>query len=237
MKLLILAGGFGTRLKPAVTDMPKPLAPIGDVPFLQLQIEHWLAQGLREFTFLLHHQADLIIAFLKSQQTRLPRDCKVEWVVEPIPMNTGGAVAHAIETLGLKSEFLMTNADTWLGSGILAVSQASAPAIAVINLADVSRFGQVHFDHNNRVRCFSEKNNQCTAGWVNAGMYLLNVELFKNWDGLPFSMELDLFASLVKDQRLNAVPLHTDFIDIGVSADYFRFCRWEASGRQKPLCN
>ena len=69
MKLLVLAGGFGTRLRTAVTDVPKPLAPVGDVPFLQLQIEHWLDQGIREFTFLLHHQADQIVAFLKAQQT------------------------------------------------------------------------------------------------------------------------------------------------------------------------
>jgi NDP-sugar pyrophosphorylase family protein len=237
MKLLVLAGGFGTRLRTAVTDVPKPLAPVGDVPFLQLQIEHWLEQGIREFTFLLHHQADQIIAFLKAQQTKLLRGCQVEWLVEPIPMDTGGSIAHAVKTLNLKGNFLMTNADTWLGSGILEISQASAPAIAVVNLADVSRFGQVDFDHNNRVISFTEKNNQCTAGWVNAGLCLLNVELFMNWDGHSFSMERDLFTLLVKDQRLNVVPLHTDFIDIGVSADYHRFCRWVASGRQKSLCN
>ena len=152
-------------------------------------------------------------------------------------MDTGGAIAHAVKTLNLKGKFLMTNADTWLGSGVLEISQASAPAIAVVNLPDVSRYGQVDFDNNNRVTSFTEKNNKCTAGWVNAGLCLLNVELFMNWDGHPFSMELDLFALLVKDQRLNVVPMHTDFIDIGVSTDYHRFCRWVASGRQKSLCN
>jgi D-glycero-alpha-D-manno-heptose 1-phosphate guanylyltransferase len=97
MKLLVLAGGFGTRLKTAVADVPKALAPVGGVPFLQLQIEHWLAQGLREFTFLLHHQADQIIAFLQAQQNGLLRDCQVDWLIEPVPMNTGGALAHAVK--------------------------------------------------------------------------------------------------------------------------------------------
>ena len=64
MRLLVLAGGFGTRLKSVVNNVPKALAPVGSVPFLQLQIEHWYAQGIREFCFLLHHQADKIFTFL-----------------------------------------------------------------------------------------------------------------------------------------------------------------------------
>ncbi len=237
MKLLVLAGGFGTRLKTVITDVPKALAPIGDVPFLQLQLEHWLAQGLREFTFLLHHQADLIIAFLQVHQVGLLKDCQVDWLIEPVPMDTGGAIAHAVKTLDLKDEFLMTNADTWLGGDIFELMQSAAPAMAVVNLADVSRYGQVHFDHAQRVSAFAEKNNQCTAGWINAGLCHLNAELFKNWDGQPFSLERDLFSTLVQNRRLTAVPLQTDFIDIGVPADYHRFCRWVATGRQNPLCN
>lgn len=237
MKLLVLAGGFGTRLKTVITDVPKALAPIGDVPFLQLQLEHWLAQGLREFTFLLHYQADQIIAFLQAHQVGLLKDCQVDWLIEPVPMDTGGAIAHAVKTLDLKDEFLMTNADTWLGGGIHQMMQTAAPAMAVVNLADVSRYGQVHFDHAQRVTAFAEKNGQSAAGWINAGLSRLDAGLFKNWDGQPFSLERDLFATLVQNRRLTAVPLQTDFIDIGVPADYHRFCRWVATGRQNTLCN
>lgn len=237
MRLLILAGGFGTRLKTAVADVPKALAPIGDIPFLQLQLEHWLAQGLFEFTFLLHHQADQIISFLQAQQGGLLKDCQVDWLIEPLPMDTGGALAHAVKTLNLKDDFLMTNADTWLAGGIHEMIQSAAPAIAVVNLADVSRYGQVHFDHVQRVTTFAEKNGQSAAGWINAGLCHLNADLFKKWDGQPFSLEREMFANLVQNRRLAAVPLQTDFIDIGVPADYHRFCRWVATGRKNPLCN
>lgn len=237
MKLLVLAGGFGTRLKPVITDVPKALAPIGDIPFLQLQLEHWLAQGLREFTFLLHHQADLIIAFLKAHQVGLLKDCQVDWIIELVPMDTGGAIANAVKKLDLKDEFLMTNADTWLGGGVLELMQTNAPAMAVVNLADVSRYGQVHFDHAHRVTAFAEKSGHSAAGWINAGLCRLNADLFKNWDGRPFSLEREMFATLVQIRRLAAVPLQTDFIDIGVPADYHRFCLWVATGRQNPLCN
>lgn len=237
MKLLVLAGGFGSRLKTVITDVPKALAPIGDIPFLQLQLENWLAQGLREITFLLHHQADLIIDFLQAHQLGLLKDCQVDWLVEPVPMDTGGAIAHAVKTLDLKDEFLMTNADTWLGGGFFELMQSAAPALAVVNLADVSRYGQVHFDNKQRVIAFVEKNDQCTVGWINAGLCNLNAELFKNWDGQPFSLERDLFLTLVQNCRLTAVPLQIDFIDIGIPADYHRFCRWVATGRHNPLCN
>lgn len=237
MNLLVLAGGFGTRLKTAVSDVPKALAPVGGVPFLHFQIEHWVAQGLRSFVFLLHYQADQIVHYLQAQRAGILNGCKVNWVIEPEPMDTGGAVAHAIKELGLTEDFLMTNADTWLGEGIFELMQSAAPAIAVVNLADVSRYGQVHFDHAQRVSAFVEKNGQCAVGWINAGLCHLNAELFNNWGGQPFSLERDLFAALVQNRRLTAVPLQTDFIDIGVPADYHRFCRWVATGRQNPLCN
>lgn len=237
MRLLVLAGGFGTRLKTVIADVPKALAPIGNIPFLQLQLEHWREQGLREFTFLLHHQADQIIEFLQTQQGGLLKNCQIDWLIEPVPMDTGGALAHAVKTLGLKDDFLMTNADTWLGGGIHEMMQSIAPAMAVVNLSDVSRYGQVHFDHAQRVTAFAEKNDQSATGWINAGLCHLNADLFKNWNGRPFSLERELFATLVQNSRLTAAPLQTDFIDIGVPADYHRFCRWVATGRQKPLCN
>ena len=237
MKLLVLAGGFGTRLKTAIADVPKALAPIGDIPFLQLQLEHWRAQGLQEFTFLLYHQAEKIISFLHAQQDGLLKDCQVDWLIEPVPMDTGGAIAHAVKTLGLKDDFLITNADTWLGGGIYEMMQSTAPSIAVLNLSDVSRYGQVGFDRAQRVNAFAEKNGLSAPGWINVGLCHLDADLFKDWDGQPFSLERDLFATLLQNRRLTAVPLQTDFIDIGVPADYQRFCRWVATDRQNPLCN
>ena len=234
---MVLAGGFGTRLKEAVVNVPKPLAPIGVTPFLQLQIEHWSAQGLREFTFLLHHQAEQVIAFLRTQKSGLLRECQINWLIEPVPLGTGGALAHAVKALNLKDDFLMTNADTWLGGGMQEMMRSAVPSIAAVNLADVSRYGHVHIDHDLRVFAFAEKTSQGAAGWVNAGLCKLNAELFKSWDGQAFSLERDLFPQLIQGGELTAVPLETTFIDIGIPDDYHRFCRWVAAGRNDPLCS
>ena len=235
MKLLVLAGGFGTRLKTAVGDVPKGLAPVGKIPFLEFQLENWLNQGLREFTFLLHHQADHTINFLQAQMKGKLKGCQVDWLIEPKPLDTGGAIAHAVKQLNLNEHFLTANADTWLGGGIQELVQSVSPAIAVVNLSDVSRYGQVHFDQINCVTEFAEKTNQISAGWINAGLCYLSADLFNDWNGEPFSLERHLFTKLVKKRNLTAVPLQTEFIDIGIPADYYRFCSWVEGGRQFPL--
>lgn len=237
MRLLVLSGGFGTRLKTVLSNVPKALAPVGKVPFLHLQIERWLEQGLREFTFLLHHQADQIITFLQEERDGLLKDSQVDWVIESMPMGTGGAVAHAVNILKLKNDFLLTNVDTWLGSGVNEMIRSKAPTIAVISLPDVSRYGQVYFDNSHRVTSFAEKTQKSAEGWVNAGLSYLDASLFNDWDGQPFSLERNLFPKLIDSRCLTAVPLHTDFIDIGIPDDYHRFCRWVVAGRQTFLCN
>ena len=235
MRLLVLAGGIGSRLKAVVSDVPKALAPIGDKPFLQLQIGHWLSQGVREFTFLLQYQADQIIDFLVMQKRLLPTDCRIDWVIEPQPLDTAGAVAHAIKTSDVKNNFLLTNGDTWLGGGIQEVFQTAAPAMAVVHLDNIGRYGKVQFNEDQLVTSFTEKDDQHSSGWINAGLCQLDPGLFNNWDGKPFSLERDLFPKLVKKQQLTAAPLQTPFIDIGIPEDYYRFCRWIESGKQDFL--
>ena len=237
MKMLVLAGGFGKRLQSVVAEVPKALAPVGQVPFLYLQIEHWMAQGLRSFVFLLHHQADLIISFLEAEKNGLLSGCQVTWLVEPTPMDTGGAVASAVKQLNLPGDFLLTNADTWLGAGVQDISRSAAPSIAVISLRDASRYGQVQFNNQFNVTAFSEKSSSQGPHWINAGLCHLNADLFKNWDGQPFSFERISLPELAYRGALRAVPLQTDFIDIGIPDDYFRFCHWIAAGRKGKLCS
>jgi len=235
-KLLVLAGGFGTRLRPALLDTPKALAPVGKVPFLALQLENWVAQGVRSFVFLLRHQADQITGFLETLKSGLLKDCEVISLIEPEPMDTGGAVAYAVRTLGLNDDFLVTNADTWLGSGIRELATSHPPAMAVTRLDDASRYGQVQFDNNRRITAFTEKNAQSVSGWINAGLYRLHADMFESWDGARFSLERKTFPELVQRGELGAVSISADFIDIGMPEDYQRFCRWIQEGRTSKLC-
>tara|TARA_B110000240_G_scaffold174790_1_gene201506 strand:- start:52 stop:762 length:711 start_codon:yes stop_codon:yes gene_type:complete len=236
MQLLVLAGGFGSRLRSVVSDVPKPLAPINGIPFLSFQLDNWVSQGIKEFIFLLHFEANVIIEFLKKwNNLEANQDIDMRFVVEHAPLGTGGSVANAVQTLNLKSDFLVTNADTWLGSGIQELSQASAPVISVVEVANAKRYGTITFDKNFYVTRFTEKIESKNSGWINAGLSLLHPEIFKSWDGKETSLEADYFPSLVKKNYLIALPLKDNFIDIGIPEDYHRFCKWIEQAQQGQL--
>lgn len=235
-RLLVLAGGFGTRLHSAVADVPKPLAPVAERPYLHYQIEHWVNQGAKSLFFLLHHQAEMIDTFLESECDRYRvNGCKFQTITEPSPLGTGGAIAYAVQELRLTDSFLVTNADTWLGSGIAQLSASAAPSMAVVSVNDSSRYGRLRLGPSLHVEAFEEKSGGTGPTWINAGLYNLHPCDFSDWNGEPFSLERELFPKLAAAGRLRAVPLDAEFLDIGVPADYFRFCRWIQSGRRVGL--
>ncbi|RJX30682.1 MAG: hypothetical protein C4516_07900 [Oxalobacter sp.] len=232
--LLVLAGGFGTRLRSAVADVPKPLAPVARQPYLHYLNQHWLDQGVTEMTYLLHYRSDTIETFLQEQQDSGSLNIPVNTVVEPEPMGTGGAIAFALRALNIEGDFLVANADTWLGSGVRAVAAEKYPAMAIVWVPNTERYGCVEIGDGHIAR-FCEKNESKGAGWINAGLYRLHSKMFSTWDGMPFSLERDVFPSLAERGVLNAVQVDGEFIDIGVPEDYFRFCRWIESGKKESL--
>jgi D-glycero-alpha-D-manno-heptose 1-phosphate guanylyltransferase len=233
--LLVLAGGFGTRLRSVVGDVPKPLAPVADQPFLYYLIESWLAQGVTKLIFLLHHKAKNIEDFLRELKAQgLLNNCEVQTLTEPEPLGTGGAVAYAVNQLGLNGSFLVTNADTWIGSGIKAVSMGESPTIAVLHSPTTERYGGVQV-MDGKVVAFNEKQGSFGSGLINAGLYHLSTDIFRQRSAGSFSLERDIFPELTTSGRMRAVELKTEFIDIGIPEDYYRFCRWVESGRKDSL--
>ncbi len=233
INLLVLAGGFGKRLRSAVSDVPKPLAPVNGQPYLHYQIENWVDQGVTQLAFLLHYKADSIEAFLKAHQKQLG-SCKLLALKESKPLGTGGAVAFAVQQFGLTGSFLVANADTWLSSGVQRVFDAEMPAIATVQVENSERYGSVKIEKN-KVVTFEEKQNSSGPGLINAGLYHLHANLFQDWNGQPFSLERELFPKLASLGQLKSVLLETDFIDMGVPEDYFRLCRWIESEKKGVL--
>lgn len=226
IKLLVLAGGFGTRLRSANISQPKVLAPINGIPFIELQIQNWLRQGIRSFIFLLHHEAHKVIQFLKANENGLLKDCEIVTLVEPIPLGTGGAIAYAVKELLLQEDFYLSNADTWLTSGIGELSEVSSPAIAVVKNQNSARYGQVKFGSDQRVTAFIEKNAMIKLGWINAGLSKLSPDIFRGRINPTFSLEEDIFPRLVECGELRAVQISSNFIDIGIPEDYIKFSNW-----------
>lgn len=218
--LLLLAGGFGTRLSSVVKDVPKPLAPIHGRPFLAYLLENYHRQGVSQFVFLVHHKADLMKAFVVAEiQQGVLKGCDVKLIEEQQPMGTGGAVKEALKELPGVEQFLVANADTYLSVGIAKLLNTEFPAIAAIWQENTTRYGSLKTE-GTYITQFIEKSADAGAGWINAGLYRLHSNLFKDMPDGPFSIENTLFPSLLQQKSLKFVAIDGDFIDIGIPEDY-----------------
>lgn len=229
--LIVLAGGFGTRLRSLVKDIPKPLAPAAGKPFIIYLIENWVQQGVRDFIFLLHFKSDLIVSILLDlEKDGNFSDIKINIIIEKKPLGTGGSIYNAVNTLNIKESFLVANADTWLSSGISQLNSSSCNTIGAVKVNDCSRYGALDIK-NTHIQNFLEKDKSSEPGLINAGLYHLSPDIFL---GLPllsnFSIESKVFPLLVKKKALKAEILDVDFIDIGIPEDYLKFCRYVELG-------
>lgn len=232
--IFILAGGRGTRLTSVVNDVPKPLAPVNGKPFLVYLLENYIEQGFRKFYFLLHHKANQIIECIDSLKQTVLTNCEIHYSIEPTLLGTGGSVAYTIQSFQFNGDFLIVNADTWVDSiSMKQLANSKSPSIGVIFIPDVSRYGKVTIEEG-MIQKFEEKKENAGSGWINAGIYKLNADLFREKNG-EFSMEKEIFPKLAIENVLRAIPLDTEFIDIGIPEDYKRFQNWIISGRENKL--
>ena len=225
--LMVLAGGFGTRLRSLITDVPKPLAPVAGRPFLIHLIEKWVAQGAKDFIFLLHFEAHLIKAILHDiQKDKTFGDLKIDVITENQPLGTGGSVLNAIKILNIKESFLVVNADTWLSGGLSELNNSLPNSIGAVSVSDCSRYGELDIN-DGVIKYFMEKNSSRRPGMINAGLYHLNPDAFSGFSkDCNFSIEREVFPNVIKTGELKAVELDIDFIDIGIPEDYLEFCSW-----------
>ena len=224
-QLLVLAGGFGKRLRSVVSSVPKPLAPVNGEPFLKHLMINWQKQGIREMTLLLHYEAEKIVEIAQELQSSASlKGTKVTCITESTPLGTGGALLNAVQILDLKESFLVANADTWLESSILPMARSHPCSIGTVEVPDASRYGEVVL-REGYVSEFKEKTGFSNPGRINAGIYHLHPEIFMEVEKQKsFSLETDLFPNLVATSCLRGVELRGYFMDIGIPSDYFQFC-------------
>lgn len=231
--LLVLAGGFGTRLRGAVNHVPKPLAPVAGRPFLVLLIEQWVRQGVTDFVFLLHFESKLIEAILLDILRDKPfGHLNIDVIVEDQPLGTGGSVFNAINTLNIKESFLVVNADTWLSGGLREINDSAPNTVGAVMVSNCSRYGALAVNDGVITR-FLEKEKSNKSGLINAGLYHLSPSIFLGLSGrASFSLETEVFPGVIRKDALFALEINTDFIDIGIPEDYFKFCRWIELGEK-----
>lgn len=221
MKAIILAGGYGTRLKERVQDIPKPMASVAGRPFLEYILDPIINSGIEEIILSVGYRAEVITAHFKHTY----RDTPISYAIESEPLGTGGAIAHALKRQNDQA-FIAINGDSFIDidySKLLSWYRNVSSPIAMVlkTVDDVSRYGSVIVS-NGIVIDFLEKGNS-GSGLINAGVYILTPRIFDQFGFAgKFSLESDLLQKHCAELTASAYITDAFFIDIGIPEDYDR---------------
>ena len=227
MKAIILAGGFGTRLKPLTLNTPKPIVPIFDRPFLYYQIDVLKClPEISEVILSMNYQPERIqTAIGDGEEVGLP----IRYLVEPSPRGTGGAVKFAESYLD--DTTIVLNGDVLSQIDIAAVlrlhrERRAKATIVLVPVDNPVAYGLVEIDKEGNVRQFLEKPKpgEITCNTINAGVYILEPDTF---DRIPphtkYSIERTYFPSLIDRGETFLAYIHNGYwLDIGTPQSYIQ---------------
>ena len=171
MKVLVLSGGIGKRLKPITDYVPKSLVPINNVPIIEWQIRYFKKFGVNEFVICAGHKSEQIINYFEAKKNL---KVKIDYSVEKTTLGTGGAIRKASRLINDES-FFVINGDiiTNLDPRPL---RSKKNSIAVVPLR--TSFGLVDIV-GDKVRKFREKPHVSDL-WINAGIYHLLSDILQH---------------------------------------------------------
>lgn len=211
MEAVVLAGGLGTRLRAAVSDVPKPMAPVQGRPFLERLLDYWIDQGVRRAILAVGYMHDTIRRHFGDQY----RGCPITYSVEEQPLGTGGALVQALPLVRDKT-FLALNGDTYfaipLASFIDFHRRHGAKASLSLFRSDNPRYTGISLAPDGRVAGFSGQ------GAANAGVFLFERSAIEQLPAGASSLEKDLLPRLMGG--LYGCIFDAPFVDIGLPEDW-----------------
>jgi mannose-1-phosphate guanylyltransferase len=237
MKAVVLAGGFGTRLRPLSCTRPKHLFPIGNKPQLDWTIDKLAKSGTTEVILAVNYMADVYIEHYR----KLRHKPKISFCKDiPVsgsrtqfqrPLGTGGPIKNAEKLIGHKGPFFVLNGDILTNINYAHLmkshrrSRKAVATIALYRVEDPSRYGVAEITKDNHVSKFVEKpsREEAPSNLINAGIYVLEPEIFDYIpSGKPVSIEREVFPKLAEEEKLYGFNFDGLWIDIGEPEDYLK---------------
>lgn len=224
MKAVILAGGFGTRLRPLSCTRPKLLFPVGNRPLLDWTLEKLRENGVSEVVLAVNYMAESF----KRHYGEAFDGLKIHYSEEKTPLKTGGPIKKVENIIGHDEPFLVLNGDVLSNinySKMVWAHRENKNAVATIALyqvEDPSRYGAVEITEKNKVIRFVEKPREKVPGnYINAGIYVLSPQVFSYIpSGRPVSIEREVFPKLAEEGKLYGHRFAGLWTDIGLPRDY-----------------
>jgi len=217
---VIFAGGLGTRLRAAVSDRPKVLAEVLGRPFLSYLLDQVAAAGVRRVVLSTGYLGEQVEAAFGGGFGGMEVVCSKE----DEPLGTGGALRYALPRLQSDPVVVM-NGDSYFDADFGAlwdahVERGAEGSMALCEVPDVARFGQVVVDENEALVSFEEKGSGRGAGWINAGIYVLSRAIVESIpEGRAVSLEKEVLPAWI-GRGLYGVKGRGKFIDIGTPESY-----------------
>ncbi|MFH1429089.1 MAG: NDP-sugar synthase [Candidatus Margulisiibacteriota bacterium] len=233
MKAVIIAGGFGTRMRPLTYTTPKPILPICNKPFLLHQIELLKKHGITEVILCLQYLSESIKQIIEQEEKKI--GLKVHYTMEDEPLGTAGAIKNAEQYFD-DDPLIVCNGDILTDLDITALlanhrEKQAEVSIAVTEVEDPTAFGLIISDEDGYIQKFLEKPTLEEASshgidryFINAGTYVINPHVFTEVPtGRAVSIERETFPGLLKNNyKLCAFQGDAYWLDLGTPAKYLQ---------------
>jgi D-glycero-alpha-D-manno-heptose 1-phosphate guanylyltransferase len=217
---IILAVGFGTRLKGVVKDTPKPMADINGKPFLEYLLRFLKRNGISKVVLAVGYRWKIIYDYFGESYEGI----EIKYSIEDEPLGTGGAIKKALNVIEKDWAYIL-NGDTFFNIPLSEltnkVNNETRLIVALKKMYDFDRYGCVEIDIDGNVTGFKEKGFK-SEGNINGGIYLASKRLFDSFNvGNKFSFETFIEKNFLSI-NMKAMVFDEYFIDIGIPEDYFR---------------
>ena len=213
-------------MRDTVPDLPKPMAPVNGRPFLEYQIDYWIAQGVSRFILSTGYRSDVISGHFGNSF----HGASIEYAVEQSPLGTGGGLLLAAAGLRSDAPFLLLNGDTFFEVALADLQtfhaqRRAAWTFSLFRAQEAGRYMGLEVDADGRILALRSGRGEVGA-LANGGVYWVEPMPLKNAGYRPgeaVSLEDELLPAFeAAGGQLFGMTSNGRFIDIGVPADYFR---------------
>ena len=200
MKVVILAGGLGTRLSEYTDTIPKPMVKVGKEPMIYHIMKLYVKYGFKDFYIALGYKGDKISNFFKKKKT----DWKITFIKTGLKTMTGGRLKRLQKYLN-KDTFMLTYGDGISNVNLkklLNFHKRNKKIATLTAIRPPARFGNIKLV-GNQVRYFKEK-SKLDEGWINGGFFVIEPEFFKFIKNDKTYLEKEPMEKITKKKQLVA---------------------------------
>jgi D-glycero-alpha-D-manno-heptose 1-phosphate guanylyltransferase len=219
METIILAGGFGKRLQGVVGNVPKPMAPVNNRPFLDYLLDYLILNKTKSVIISVFYKYDLI----KNHYGSNYKEITINYSIDDAELGTGGAIKAAF-LMAHDDHVFVINGDTYFDVNLSRlfkehVTNNNDITLSLKPMSNFDRYGFVETDSNGYVLSLKEK-KYCDYGEIDGGIYLIKRNVFASFENNNRFSFNDFIMNNLKNLKVGSLLCDELFIDIGTPEDY-----------------